>query len=137
MSKPIYKAQERPYNEDLNDLIEKGGVGSGKRGHTTAPKPTSNQVAAKTPDSAVVAPEARTKSHENIDKQIGFAYDMNSQTSRMNQFKTALRGASSDPALIRYAEANIRRAAKTLKLTDQVEKLFKDAASKRAEMAKD
>jgi hypothetical protein len=36
MSKPIYKAQERPYGtEDINDLIEKGGEGSGKAGHIT------------------------------------------------------------------------------------------------------
>lgn len=39
MSKLIYKAQEKPYSQDLNDLIEedieKGGVGSGKKGHQT------------------------------------------------------------------------------------------------------
>lgn len=36
MSKPklIYKS-EKPYQDDINDLIEKGGVGSGVRGHTT------------------------------------------------------------------------------------------------------
>lgn len=42
MSKLKYGPQEKPYTEDINDLIEgdleKGGVGSGKRGHTTAKK---------------------------------------------------------------------------------------------------
>jgi len=37
--KPKYGPQERPYTQDINDLvaenIEKGGVGSGKRGHTS------------------------------------------------------------------------------------------------------
>jgi hypothetical protein len=37
MSKPIYKPT-KPYSEDINDLIEKGGVGSGIKGHTTAEK---------------------------------------------------------------------------------------------------
>jgi hypothetical protein len=37
MSKLIYKAQERPYgSDDINDLIEKGGEGSGKKGHMTS-----------------------------------------------------------------------------------------------------
>lgn len=30
----IYKS-EKPYTEDINDLVEKGGVGSGSKGHTT------------------------------------------------------------------------------------------------------
>lgn len=34
MRKLIYKS-ERPYTEDINDLIEKGGAGSGKAGHKT------------------------------------------------------------------------------------------------------
>ena len=34
MPNPIYKPT-KPYTEDINDLIEKGGVGSGKRGHKT------------------------------------------------------------------------------------------------------
>lgn len=32
MSKPIYKPS-KPYTEDINDLVEKGGVGSGIKGH--------------------------------------------------------------------------------------------------------
>ncbi len=32
--KPIYKA-EKPYQDDINDMIEKGGAGSGQKGHTT------------------------------------------------------------------------------------------------------
>jgi hypothetical protein len=32
--KLIYKS-EKPYTEDINDLIEKGGKGSGVKGHTT------------------------------------------------------------------------------------------------------
>lgn len=32
----LYKAQDRPYQDDINDLIEKGGPGSGKRGHTSS-----------------------------------------------------------------------------------------------------
>lgn len=39
MRDPIYKAQAKPYQEDLNDLvkadIEKGGKGSGVKGHRT------------------------------------------------------------------------------------------------------
>lgn len=31
----MYKAERRPYTEDINDLIEKGGKGSGIDGHTT------------------------------------------------------------------------------------------------------
>lgn len=42
MSKLIYKS-ERPYSEDINDLIEKGGVGSGVKGHTT-PKQEQDQA---------------------------------------------------------------------------------------------
>lgn len=36
MSNPkfIYKA-EKPYQDDINDLVEKGGDGSGVRGHKT------------------------------------------------------------------------------------------------------
>ena len=33
--KPIYKST-KPYSEDINDLVEKGGPGSGKRGHITS-----------------------------------------------------------------------------------------------------
>lgn len=40
MSKPIYKPS-KPYTEDINDLVEKGGVGSGKRGHHTNKEPSS------------------------------------------------------------------------------------------------
>lgn len=45
---PIYEAQEKPYgSQDLNDMIEaqeleKGGVGSGKKGHLTPKKSTFN-----------------------------------------------------------------------------------------------
>src|SRR6266481_3671398 len=39
MHDPIYKAQAKPYADDLNDLIkadlEKGGPGSGTKGHIT------------------------------------------------------------------------------------------------------
>lgn len=39
MNKPKYEPQEKPYSEDINDLVEleleKGGLGSGIRGHKT------------------------------------------------------------------------------------------------------
>lgn len=35
MKKPMYGPHSRPYGEDINDLVEKGGEGSGKKGHTT------------------------------------------------------------------------------------------------------
>ncbi len=47
MSNPIYKAQDKPYTEDINDLIEKGGVGSGQKGHTTNKQVTRNKYGSK------------------------------------------------------------------------------------------
>lgn len=42
--KRMYKAQERPYTEDINELVEKGGVGSGIRGHKTPRKELTREI---------------------------------------------------------------------------------------------
>jgi hypothetical protein len=67
MSKPIYKPQ-RPYSEDINDLVEKGGPGSGKKGHVTyKPNQPSTRVPKEEPETPVKTPKALSNS-DKVDK---------------------------------------------------------------------
>lgn len=67
MNDPIYKAQPKPYSEDLNDLvkaeIEKGGQGSGVKGHIT-PQQHKKHV-----DSLVDAHSQANDHNENYDPE--------------------------------------------------------------------